>query len=81
MPPAKKAAPAGPPAKEDKKLFKVGQLCHLVINGQTLQNYELLDEDGEYLKFRANVQMSPQTGIVLIPKHAIERIGLVNVFE
>lgn len=65
---------AGPAPK--KKLLNVGDIVHLVINGQTLQYYQLLDEDAEYLKFKANVQMSPQTEEVLIPKHAIERIGL-----
>lgn len=78
----KTTASVGPkptPVVEKKKLLTVGTLCHLVVNGQTLQYYELLDEDGEYLKFRANVQLSPQTEEVLIPRHAIERIGLPRV--
>lgn len=67
-----------PPVKKES-LLEVGQLCNLVIGGRTLQNYELLGQDENYLKFRANVQVAPQTEIVLLPRTSIEVIGLVGV--
>lgn len=81
MPPAKKAAALKPQPLEiiPKDFLTEGQLCNLVVNGQTLPSYEYLGTDGIFLKFRANVQFSPQTELVLIPFHAVERVGLVGV--
>ena len=80
-PPAKKAAPTGAAVapEEKKSLLEIGQLCNLVVGGRTLQNYELLDQDEHYLKFRGSVQISPQTEVVLFHRSSIEGIGLVGV--
>lgn len=68
----KEAAPAKEP------LLKIGDLVHLVAGGRTLQNYEVLDMDDTYLKLRANVQIAPQTEVVLVPHAKVEMLGLPN---
>lgn len=73
MPPAQKA-----PVAKATGLLEVGQLCNLVVGGRTLQNYEFLGSDSNYLKFRGNVQIAPQTEIVLFHHTSIEGIGLVG---
>ena len=71
MPPVQKQPVA-------KSMIEVGQLCNLVIGGRTLQNYEFLGCDDNYMKFRGNMQISPQTEIVLFHHTSIEGIGLVG---
>lgn len=66
-----------PPVK--KNLLEVGQLCNLLVGGRTLQNYELLDQDDHFMKFKANLQIAPQTEVVLFHRSSIEGIGLVGV--
>lgn len=70
MPPAQK--------KETKFSFEPGRVFSLVVNGQLLPNYELLEKQGDLWVFRASTHASPQTEVVGIPYHAIERIGLVD---
>ena len=77
MPPVQKAA-AKAATPEATPLLEVGQLCNLVVGGRTLQNYEFLASDDHYLKFRGNMQISPQTEIVLFHRTNIEGIGLVG---
>lgn len=55
-----------------------GRLYNLVVNGQFLPNYELIEVQRDLWVFRGALQASPQTEIVGIPYHAIERIGLVG---
>jgi len=55
-------------------------LVHLVSGGRTLQNYEVLDWDDKFIKFRGSEQIAPQTQIVLIPQGQIEAIGLVGEY-
>ena len=58
--------------------LKVGALVNLVSGGRTLQNYEVLDFDQVYVKFRGSIHVAPQTESVLIPHAQIEAIGLVG---
>lgn len=71
------AAPIKTVAK--KSFLEIGMLVNLVSGGRTLQNYEVLDFDDTYVKFRGSMQVAPQTEIVLIPHDKIEAIGLVGV--
>jgi hypothetical protein len=68
------AAPKAAPAKAP--LLTVGMLVHLVSGGRTLQNYEVLDMDENYVKLRANAQIAPQTDVILVPHGKIEMLGL-----
>lgn len=74
-----------PPAKREFSMpveqfpLEVGQLCNVVANGNLMPNYELLHKTDSYLTFRGDLRVSPQCEIVIVPWHAIERIGLVGV--
>ncbi len=68
----KEAAPVKGP------LLKIGALVNLVSGGRTLENYEVLDMDESFVKFRGNAQIAPQTEIVLVPIAKIEALGLRN---
>lgn len=72
MPPAQKKteAPEG--------FLRKGQLVHLVLNGRTLQYREVLDFDDRFLKIRSDIQVAPQTEIVLIPWSQVEALGLTD---
>lgn len=69
-----------PPAKrqtaEPDGLLRVGMLVNLVSGGRTLENYEILDMDDKFVKFRANPQVAPMTEVVLVPHEKIEMLGL-----
>lgn len=83
MPPRQKTEPKPedffPPVPQNSFL-RVGMLVHLVSGGRTLQNYEVLDWDDKFIKFRGSEQIAPQTQIVLIPQGQIEAIGLVGEY-
>lgn len=76
MPPAQKKAE--PEARPFKFSFEPGEIFNLVVNGQFLPSYELIEIQSNLWVFRGSVQASPQTEVVGIPFHAIERIGPVN---
>jgi hypothetical protein len=57
-------------------LLQIGDLVHLVSGGRTLTNYEVLDMDDRFLKLSANIQVAPQTNVILIPWSSIEVLGL-----
>lgn len=59
-------------------MLKVGDIVHVVSGGRTLQNYMVLDFDDKLIKFRGNVQVAPQTEIVLIPWDKVDAFGLPN---
>jgi hypothetical protein len=59
-------------------LLQIGDLVHLVSGGRTYQNYEVLDMDDKFIKFRGSVMNAPQTEIVLVPYEKIEALGLPN---
>lgn len=61
-----------------KSLLQVGKLVNIDKGGRTLQNLEVLDFDDNFIKFRWDIHVSPQTEIVLIPWAKIEAIGLVG---
>jgi len=61
-----------------KSLLQVGTLVNIEKGGRTLQNLEVLDFDENFVKFRWDIHVSPQTEIVLIPWAKIEAIGLVG---
>lgn len=67
-----KAAPSKGP------LLKIGALVNLEKGGRTLQNYEVLEIDDTWIKFRGSEQIAPQTEIVLIPIAKIDALGLVG---
>lgn len=56
--------------------LKKGALVSLEKGGRTLTGLEVLDWDDNFIKFRWNVHVSPQTEIVLVPWQKIEAIGL-----
>ena len=64
------------PATES--LLKIGSIINLEKGGRTLTGLEVLAYDEHFVKFRWNVQISPQTEIVLIPRDKIEAIGLTE---
>ena len=57
-------------------LLKKGALVSLEKGGRTLTGLEVLDWDENFIKFRWNVHIAPQTEIVLIPWGKIESLGL-----
>lgn len=57
-------------------LLKKGAIVSLEKGGRTLTGLEVLDWDDNFIKFRWNVHVSPQTELVLIPWGKIEAIGL-----
>lgn len=59
--------------------LEVGQICNIVVNGQLLPNYEFLGQDNIFMHFRGDLRVSPQCEAVLIPIHAVERLGLCGV--
>lgn len=61
-----------------KPLLEKGKLVNLEKGGRTLTNLEVLDWDDNFVKFRWDIHVSPQTEIVLIPWAKIESIGLVG---
>lgn len=61
-----------------KSLLQVGKLVNIEKGGRTLQNLEVLDFDDNFVKFRWDIHVSPQTEVVLIPWAKIEAIGLVG---
>ena len=71
------AAPTRATAK--KSLLNVGDIVNLDRGGRNLTGYEVLDMDDSFIKFRANIQFSPQTEIILIPWGELGVIGLVGV--
>lgn len=73
MPPAKRSEPTNTDG-----LLRKGQLVHLILNGRTLQFREVLDWDDRFLKIRSDIQVAPQTEIVLIPWGQIEALGLTD---
>ena len=75
MPPAKRVATEATPKES---FIKAGDLVNLVSGGRTLPNYEILDWDDRYIKFRGSLSVAPQTEIVLIPHEQIEAMGLVG---
>lgn len=80
MPPTQKklAEPVKPVEPTKEPFIKKGDLVNLVSGGRTLPNYEVLDWDAEFYKFRGSIHVAPQTEIVLIPRCQIEAMGLVN---
>jgi len=76
MPPAKRATEE---STLPQSFLQVGQLANLTAGGRTLFNYEILGWDANFIKFRADLTVSPQTEVVLIPYGQIEAIGLVGV--
>jgi len=69
MPPAKKVeTPEG--------LLKKGAIVSLEKGGRTLTGLEVIDWDENFIKFRWNIHIAPQTETVLIPWGKIESIGL-----
>jgi hypothetical protein len=75
MPPRQKISHVPDVAPQDG-LLKIGALVNLVSGGRTLTDYEVLDFDSNFVKFRGNIQVAPQTEIVLIPWAQIEALGL-----
>lgn len=69
MPPAKRIEPT-------TSLLKKGAFVNLVAGGRTLENYEVLDWDDNFVKFRGSVHVAPQTELVLIPWQKLEALGL-----
>jgi hypothetical protein len=67
-----------PVKAEVKPLLERGSIVNLEKGGRTLTGLEVLDWDENFVKFRWNITISPQTEIVLIPWVKIEAIGLVN---
>lgn len=65
-------------ANTTKPLLEKGKLVNLEKGGRTLTNLEVLDWDDNFVKFRWDIHISPQTEIVLIPWAKIESIGLVG---
>lgn len=65
-------------AKATKSLLEKGKLVNLEKGGRTLHNLEVLDWDDNFVKFRWDIHVSPQTEIVIIPWAKIEAIGLVG---
>jgi len=61
-----------------KSLLVKGNLVNLEKGGRTLQNLEVLDWDENFVKFRWDLHVSPQTEVVLVPWAKIESIGLVG---
>lgn len=80
MPPRQKNdTPSHVPAVAPQAgLLKIGILVNLVAGGRTLTNYEVLDFDEHFVKFRGNIHVAPQTEIVLVPWGQIEALGLVG---
>lgn len=81
MPPIKRAAEAATvsaPVPAPAQFLEKGMLVNIVLGGRTLTGYEVLGADGHFIKFRANINVAPQTEIVLIPFVQIEAIGLLN---
>lgn len=66
-------------AAQSQLYLQVGQLVNVTASGRTLFNYEILGWDTNFIKFRADVTVSPQTEVVLIPYAQVEAIGLVGV--
>ncbi len=65
-------------ATATKSLLTKGSLVNLEKGGRTLSNLEVLDWDENFIKFRWDMHISPQTEIVLVPWAKIEAIGLVG---
>lgn len=61
-----------------KPMLEKGKLVNLEKGGRTLTNLEVIDWDDNFVKFRWDIHISPQTEIVLIPWAKIESIGLVG---
>lgn len=67
--------------EKPESFMKVGQLCNLPLVGRTVQNYKYLGTDGLFLKFEADVNIAPNTSIILIPVAQLEAVGLVGAYE
>lgn len=76
MPPAKRVTEE---SALPQTFLQSGQLVNITCSGRTLFNYEVLGWDANFIKFRADLTVSPQTEVVLIPYGQIEAIGLVGV--
>jgi hypothetical protein len=76
MPPAKRVTEE---SSLPQSYLQAGQLVNLTAGGRTLFNYEILGWDANFIKFRGDLTVSPQTEVVLIPYGQIEAIGLVGV--
>lgn len=68
-------AKAAPKAAE-KDLLPIGAVVSLVSGGRTMPGYEVVDKDARFVKFRANLQLAPQTDFVLVPYELLEMVGL-----
>lgn len=63
-------------APKKKSLLNVGDTVKIVLGGRTLPGYTVLDMDDKFVKFSANIQIAPQTEVVLIPWGQIEILGV-----
>jgi hypothetical protein len=52
---------------ETEPFLKKGQLINVDRGGRTLHNLEVLDFDDRYIKVRWDMNVSPQTEVVLVP--------------
>lgn len=76
MPPAKRAEMKT--EAPDWGFLREGMIVNVVTGGRTLTGYEVLGVDANFVKFRGNIQVAPQTEIVLIPFQRIEALGLTD---
>jgi len=76
MPPAKRVTEGN---DLPQSYLQVGQLVNVTVGGRTLPNYEILGWDANFIKFRGDMTVSPQTEVVLIPFGQVEALGLVGV--
>lgn len=76
MPPAKRVTEE---STLPQSFLQVGQVTNVTVNGRTLFGYEILGWDANFVKFRGDLTVSPQTEVVLIPYGQIEAIGLVGI--
>lgn len=60
-----------------KSFLKVGTLINLDRGGRTLQNLEVLAVDDTFIKLKWDLNVSPNTEVVLVPLEGAV-IGLVG---
>ena len=65
------------PKKEAEGFLKIGSLINLDRGGRTLQNLEVLGFDDTFIKLKWDLNVSPNTEVVLVPI-ADAVIGLVG---
>lgn len=61
-----------------RPFLREGMIVNVVTGGRTLTGYEVLGMDANFIKFRGNMQVAPQTEIVLIPFARLEAIGITD---